>query len=139
MHTQTGHDLLVYGLLLGIGLTGALGDLWIYKWAVSQKPGWLVAASVVWLASLILFGVMLRLDSRSFSAAFMLVSVFHAVVVVACDVVFFGGRLNRVEWFGMALALASVLVLELSKDEAGQEQHSQPGIETRSTQSSSEK
>ena len=139
MQAQTGHDLLIYALLLAIGLTGALGDLWIYKWAVGHKPGWLVAASVVWLASLILFGVMLRLDSRSFSAAFMLVSVFHAVVVVACDVVFFGGRLNRVEWFGMALALASVLVLELSKDEAGQEQHSQPGIETRSTQSSSEK
>jgi len=123
MQGSTGHPLLIYGLLAAIGLTGALGDLWIYKWAVSDKTVWLVWASVVWLASLILFGVMLRLDSRSFSAAFMLVSLFHAVVVVACDLAFYGGRLNRVEWLGLLLAMVSVLVLEFGKEEAGH----QPG------------
>lgn len=123
MQGFTGHPLVIYGLLVAIGLTGALGDLWIYKWAVSDKAIWLVCASVVWLASLILFGVMIRLDSRSFSAAFMLVSLFHAVVVVVCDLSFFGGRLNRVEWLGLLLALVSVLVLEFGKEESGH----QPG------------
>lgn len=120
MQGCTGHPLVIYGLLVAIGLTGALGDLWIYKWAVTDKTFWLVWASVVWLASLILFGVMLRLDSRSFSAAFMLVSLFHAVVVVVCDLAIYGGRLNRVEWLGLLLALVSVLVLEFGKEEAGQ-------------------
>ena len=126
MQGSSGHHLLIFGLFLAIGLTGALGDLWIYKWAVSQKPLWLVAASVVWLASLILFGIMIRLDSRSFSAAFMLVSLFHAVVVVLCDLALFGGRLNRVEWLGMLLALASVLVLEFGKEEMGSEPGATP-------------
>jgi multidrug transporter EmrE-like cation transporter len=118
METEMLNPWIAYAILLAIGITGGLGDVWIFKWAKSGQTVWLVAACVVWLASLLLFGLLLKLDTRTFSAAFMLSTVFHVVLVIVCDLVFFGGRLTPTEWVGMALAAAAVVVLELGRPEA---------------------
>lgn len=106
----------VYGLLLAAGVTGGLGDLWIYHWATSGKAWWLMTSCVVWLASLLCFGLILRWDTRAFGAAFMLTSVFHIVLVVACDRLYYGGRVSTLEWVGMGFALVAVVLLELGKN-----------------------
>lgn len=116
MPSDPANPWLVYGLLVAIGVTGGLGDIWIFNWARSGKTWWLVVACVVWLASLILFGVLLKWDSRTFSAAFMLSSVFHVVLVVVCDLIYYGGRLSRMECAGMGFAAIAVVLLELGRD-----------------------
>jgi len=112
---------LVYVLLVAIGVTGGLGDIWIFKWAKSNNTLWLVLACLIWLASLILFGLLLKWDSRTFSAAVVLSTVFHVVLVVVCDMVYFGGRLTQMEWVGVGFAAVAVILLEL-----GREKHDEP-------------
>ena len=110
-----------YLLLLLIGITGGLGDIWIYLWARSDRPVWLLLASVVWLISLVLFGLFLRFDSRGLGTAFMLSSVLHIGLVIAFDQLFTSARMNRLEWAGLFLAVLAVLLLEL-----GHGQHEDP-------------
>jgi drug/metabolite transporter (DMT)-like permease len=114
--SESANPWLVYGLLVAIGGTGGLGDIWIFNWAKSGNLWWLVLASLVWLSSLILFGLLLKWDSRTFSAAFMLATVFHALLVVVCDLIYFGGRLTRMEWAGIGFAVIAVILLELGHE-----------------------
>ncbi|MFO0878149.1 MAG: hypothetical protein U0840_12435 [Gemmataceae bacterium] len=107
---------LVYGLLILIGITGALGDIWVYAWFRTGQLLWLILASTACLASLFLFGLLLWWDIRTFSAVFILSSVLHSVAVLWCDWAYFGGRPNRLEWFGIILSFVVVLLLELGRD-----------------------
>jgi drug/metabolite transporter (DMT)-like permease len=107
----------VYALLVAIGILGGLGDAWVYNWARSHRAWWMVAACAVHVASVVLFGLLLRWDSRAFSSAFMLSSVVHVLVVVAADVALFGGRPNRIEWLGLLMATVGVVLLEVGREE----------------------
>lgn len=106
---------LTYGLLLAIGISGGLGDIWIYKWSKSGDFRWLLIASIVWLMSLMLFAILLKWDNRSFSAAFILSSISHVVLVLICDLIYFGGRLSRLEWAGIGLSVIAIGLLELGR------------------------
>lgn len=117
-----------YTLLIASGITGGLGDIWIYNWAKTGKLYWLLLAGTVWLASLFLFGLLLKWDSRTFSAAFMLCTVMHVVLVIVCDILYFGGRLNRLEWAGMVVAAIAVFMLEIGREIATEEQDKSSGI-----------
>ncbi|MFM7316790.1 MAG: hypothetical protein ACKO5E_07560 [bacterium] len=117
-----------YSLLVASGLTGGLGDIWIYNWAKSGKPHWLFLAGFVWLASLFLFGLLLKWDSRTFSAAFMLCTVMHVVLVIICDILYFGGRLNRLEWAGMVVAAIAVVMLEIGRESASADLEDSSGV-----------
>ncbi len=114
---------LTYGLLLVIGISGGLGDIWIYKWAKSGEFGWFLIASVVWLLSLILFAFLLKWDNRSFSAAFILSSISHVVLVLVCDLMYFGGRLSRLEWAGIGMAVVAICLLELGRADPAHERN----------------
>ena len=107
---------LTYGLLFAIGISGGLGDIWIYKWSRSGGMGWFLIACGVWLVSLILFAFLLKWDDRSFSASFILSSISHVVLVMICDLAYFGGRLSRLEWAGIGLAVVSIGLIELGRD-----------------------
>lgn len=106
----------VYSLLLIIGMLGGLGDAWTYSWATSHRAWWMVAACGVQIASVIVFGLLLRWDSRAFSSAFMLSSVVHVVVVMVADILCFGGRPTPTEWAGLILATVAVVLLEVGRD-----------------------
>ena len=109
---------LLYGMLFAIGVTGALGDIWIYEWSKTGKPSRLLLASAVWLLSLLLFGFYLKWDIRPFGAAFMLSAVLHILMVAAWDVVYYRSALTPLEWTGMAFGLLAVVFLEIGRDPA---------------------
>lgn len=121
----------VYTLLAAIGILGGVGDVWVYKWAKTNRTFWVVAACIVHVASVVLFGLLLKWDSRAFCAAFMLTSVVHVVIVIAADVLFFGGELTPTEWAGMALAFVSVVLLEVGRKEGPPNEKPEPSAETR--------
>lgn len=104
---------LIYGLILVTAIAGALGDIFIYNWAKTNVMAWMVAACLVFLVSIIAFGFLIKLDTRSLSAAFLIVSMVHAAAVLGCDWLYYGERLNRVECIGMAMAVATIVVLEI--------------------------
>jgi len=128
--------LIAYVLLVASGITGGLGDIWIYNWAKSGKTYWLILAGIVWVASLYLFGLLLKWDTRTFSAAFMLCTVMHVVLVIFCDLLYFGGRLNRLECAGMVVAAIAVIMLEMGRELAASEPN---GTNETSVQLESEK
>lgn len=107
---------LTYGLLVAIGLSGGLGDIWIFNWARSSETWWLLVACFAWVVSLIMFGLLLKWDNRTFCAAFMLSTVFHVVLVVGVDLVYFGGRLSQLEWVGMGMATVAIVLFELGRE-----------------------
>lgn len=106
----------VWGLLVAIGVLGGLGDIVVYQWARGDRVAWLVASCGLHVASVVLFGLLLRWDTRAFCAAFMLSSVVHVVLVVAGDVLVYGRRLSPREWAGMGLAAAAIVLLELGRE-----------------------
>lgn len=99
-------------ILIAIGLLGAMADVWILRWAKTLDAGWGLASVLASLGSLGCFALILRSDTRSFSAIFMLSSVVHILVAIAADIVFWGTRLNRTEWLGITLAVLACLLLE---------------------------
>ena len=116
MTSDTLNPWLLYGLLIAIGISGGLGDIWIYKWSRTGSAWWFAIACGVWLISLLLFAFLLKLDDRSFSASFILSSISHVVLVIVCDLAYFGGRLSRLEWAGITLAVVSIVLLEMGRD-----------------------
>ena len=115
---MTGHALSLgwaYVLLVVIGVFGGLADVWVYKWAKADRAIWLAAACGAHAAGMLLFGLLLRWDTRAFCTVFMLSSVVHVVIVVGADALFFNGRLTLTEWAGMALAAVAVIVLEVGR------------------------
>ncbi len=113
MTSSPSASLLDYTLLFAIGVTGGLGDIWIFQWTRTPRWQWLFAASAVWMLSLFLFAALLMRGNRTFGAAFILSTVLHIVLVVLCDCAWFGTRPSRTEWFGMLLALFSIVLLEI--------------------------
>lgn len=102
-------------LLVAIGVLGGVGDVWIYRWARSDRPVWLGVSCLAHGASVVLFGLLLKWDGRAFGSAFLLTSVVHVVLVVAADLLALGGRPNAVEWVGMVLAAIAILMLETGR------------------------
>jgi drug/metabolite transporter (DMT)-like permease len=106
----------VYGLVLIVGVGGAVGDVFLYHWAKGRGWPWLLASYAAWLATITILGYMLRMERFPFSTAIVLTMVIHTAVAVACDLLFFGQRLSRLEWAGIVLALAAVALLEFGRD-----------------------
>lgn len=76
-----------------------------------------MAACVVHIASVLLFGLLLKWDSHPFSSAFMLSSVVHVLVVAGADIFCFGGRPSRVEWAGFILAAFALVLIEMGRSQ----------------------
>jgi hypothetical protein len=104
--------LAVYGLLVAIGVAGAIGDATLNHWARSNRPAWLVASYLIWIGVATLFGLVLKWDRFSFGAAVMLSLLVHSVFAVGIDRVYFGGRLGGWQAAGLACACAAVLFIE---------------------------
>lgn len=107
--------LVLYLLLAIIGVTGAIGDVFIYRWAGNGKFLMLASGAASWILCLYLFGLYCRASPRPLSIAFTLTAVVHIAIVVGWDVVAHGTRLTRLEWLGVALATIGVLVIETSR------------------------
>lgn len=93
-------------------MTGAAGDLLLYRWATARHNGWLAGALSSWIVSLILFGLLLRWSGRTLGVTFVLAAVVHTAIILSWDAIKSGRRLSLLEWAGLALAMAGVLFIE---------------------------
>ena len=107
-----------YLILVGIGITGGAGDIWIYFWAKSEKTFWFFAACTVWLVSLILFGFLLKSDNRTLTCLFIISTILHVILVLVCDLIFFNARFGKIEWLGVLFAFIGIFLMEFGKGSA---------------------
>ena len=115
--------LAVYGLLVAVGVAGAIGDATLNQWARSNRTAWLLASYLIWAAVATLFGLLLRWDRFAFGAAVVLSLLVHAVAAVVIGRVCFGGRLSGWDWAGIACACAAVVLIEAGRAAAGRPAH----------------
>ena len=108
--------LVLYTLLAIIGITGAVGDVFIYRWANNDKLLMLASGAASWILCLYLFGLYCRASTRPLSIAFTLTAVVHIAIVVGWDVAAHGTRLNRLEWLGVALPSPGGLGIETARN-----------------------
>ena len=104
-----------YGLLLLAGLTGGSGDILLAKWAKDYRPIWLAAGLASWLVCLILFAMLIRHSGRSLGVTFTLSAVVHIVVVLGWDLAQGETQTSTLEWTGIALAVAGVVLIEFGQ------------------------
>lgn len=105
--------LVTYGLLVAIGLLGAVADGLLFKAATSPAPLRPLSAGVgLWLVAVSLVYGYFRIDPHGFTSSVLLMIVVHVVASALIDWRFLGGTIGRRELLGFLLALAAIAVLE---------------------------
>lgn len=105
----------IYLLLIAVGIAGAAGDILVSRWARSNVTTWLLASWVCWIASVTLFGYLMRTERFAFSAAIFVAFAAHGVTSVLFEQLVLRQRLSREEWLGIALATIAVVMLEVGR------------------------
>jgi hypothetical protein len=104
-----------YALLVGVGLLGAISDAILNQWAKAGGAGWLVGSYVAWCAVATVLGVMFRAKHFAFGTAMVVFLLSNVVFALVIDRVAFEGRITKMQWAGIGMAVASLVVLELGK------------------------
>ena len=108
----------IYGLLVAIGVLGAVADSLIFK--AASLPGelkWLAAGVALWLCAVALVYCYFRIDKQGFTAAVLIMIAVHSLTAALIDWLYLGGTIGRRELLGFALAMAAIVVLD------GREKH----------------
>ena len=108
----------VYGLLVVVGVFGAVGDATLNQWARTHRLWWLLLSYLIWIGVATLFGFVLRWERFTFAAAVALELLVHSVAAIVIDKAYFGGRLSVWEWAGIACACAAVMLIEIGRSNA---------------------
>lgn len=101
-----------YVLLFAISLTGAFGDVWLYRGARNSSVSAIALGLASWLVSLALFVACVRDGDRGLGVNFAVVAALHVVFVLGYDWFAFRPEYTWREQLGMALALLGVLLIE---------------------------
>jgi hypothetical protein len=113
-----GRAVSVYGLLVLIGLLGAVADAVLNQWAKSGRVGWLLAAYLSWVVVATALGYLLKLGHFSFSGAVVGFLLSNTAFAVLLDYLFFSGRLGSWQWAGIACAVVALCLLEMGRGHA---------------------
>jgi len=115
MQDQAPKTLAAYGLIIAVGVTGAVGDILINRWAQSRDLFSLVISYALWILSVTLLGYFLRLERYTFASAIVIAVIVHTTVAVIADIRIFGGRITNLQWIGFVFALVAFVLIELGR------------------------
>ena len=102
-------------LVLGIAcaVLSAVGDVLIFDWAKHSRWYSFATGGTLWLASLLVMGLLFRFSQTSFSILVVLMVILHVVIDLGWDVGVLGKRMSWIEWTGFGFAIGSVVLLSL--------------------------
>lgn len=105
----------VYGVLILVGLVGAVGDAAVNQWARTHRSEWWIVSCLIWIGAATLFGVVLRWGYFSFSVAVVLALLVHSGMVLLLDRMCYGVRLAAIQWVGILCAIIAFCLLEIGR------------------------
>ncbi len=122
---------MVYGVLLVVGILGAISDGILNQWARTNKLSWLLAAYLAWLGVATLLGLILKWQYFSFGGATVLFLLVNSAGAIFLDYQLFGGKLTAWEWLGIFLAVVAMCCIETGRAQshAERERRDQPVLE----------
>ncbi len=104
-----------YALLFAVGLTGAMGEISVYKWGTGRQLSWLIASYGMVLLCVTLLGLFFRYGRFTFGPAIIVALAVHGLSCLACDHFQFGNRLTGIETLGIAFAAVSMILFEVGR------------------------
>ena len=119
MTSAASNRVIVYGVLIAVGIMGALSDAILNQWAKTGRMSWLLAAYASWIVVATLLGYILRWNYFTFGAAVVLFLMVNSVAALVLDHAFFAGRLTPRGWLGIGLAVAAIICIESSRPHTG--------------------
>ncbi len=105
----------VYGLLVLVGITGALGDIAVNQWAKSWQFNWWLVSCAIWIITATIFGVILHKGYFNFGVAVVLALLVHSGLVLLWDALWEKAHLSSLQWLGVIFALLAFCFLEVGK------------------------
>jgi hypothetical protein len=115
MTSATTSPVLVYVVLIGVGLLGAISDAILNQWAKTGQVSWLLASYAAWILVATLLGYILRLNYFTFGAAVVLFLLVNSVAALVLDHTLFAGRLTFRGWLGIGFAVLAIVCIESSR------------------------
>lgn len=100
-------------VLVTIGITAAMGDVFIFRWSRTNAALDVLLAIGSWTVSLVLFGLLLRWTGRPLGLAFVLVAAIHTILILLWDRLVEKTTWTWMECAGVALALFGALLIEI--------------------------
>lgn len=88
------------------------GDILLAKCAKEDHALWRAVGLANWLVCLIVFALLMRYGGRSLGATFVLAAVVHIAIVLGWDLATGEVRTSAIQWTGIVLAAAGVLLME---------------------------
>lgn len=104
---------LLLALLLATGISSALGDVYLYRWAKNGGWVWMLFSYILWMLSVTLFGIYLRWGKITFSFALILAMIVQIALICAYDVVVVKARMAPMQWAALGLGVLSIVMYEL--------------------------
>lgn len=105
----------VYGVLVIVGLVGAVGDATVNQWVRSGRVLWWFVSCAIWIAAATLFGFVLWRRHFAFSIAVILALLVHSAAVLVIDRVCYSTKLTGLQWLGIVLAVVANCLMEIGK------------------------
>lgn len=108
---------LIYGLLVAVGVLGALGDIAVNQWAKTHRFEWWLASCTIWIGAATLFGTLLRWQYFTFGIAVVLALLVHSGIVLIWDAAWERAKLSSLQWVGVILAISAFCFIELGRQQ----------------------
>ena len=115
MTSTPANRLVVYGVLVAVGIMGAISDAILNQWAKTGRTSWLLAAYAAWIGVATILGYILRLKYFTFGAAVVVFLMVNSVAALVLDHTLYAARLTARGWLGIGLAIAAIVCIEWSR------------------------
>ncbi|PWB38630.1 MAG: hypothetical protein C3F02_02870 [Parcubacteria group bacterium] len=103
--------LIFFSLIILAVFLEVVGDTYLKKWSLESKNLWLLIGLLIYFVGSIFWIVSLKYDYLS--RAITIFTVLNLILVVLVGVLYFKEDLSLINKFGIALAVLSVILIEL--------------------------
>lgn len=95
------------------GLSSALAPVAVKKYIETSNYYFILVACIAYIVSIITFVYIFK--NKNVSVLFTIIKGLSIVLVISYGVIFFGEKLNTIEWIGVCLVLLGIFLLFMSE------------------------
>lgn len=99
----------IYFLIIAVGLSSGLGDVFINQYAKNGGLHWFVAGCVSWIVSAAFFAYVLK--KQLFAPGVALYFLVNLSMALLIGKFYFGDRPSPIQWFGVAIGVVAMFFI----------------------------